>query len=163
MRKHNDTYCGGDDLDKAAERMIQQDVLACQTGLVEDCLKSNLMEWENVENLYEQVCPECGEEPTKHDGGTELEDAWSCECGWHSGEGGEPDSNPREVLEWWLVSSFLAPHLTSMGEVTLTDGQSNWWGRCCSGQSMVLDGLFQALCAERDVRIAQPSETGGRA
>lgn len=50
-----------------------------------------------------------------------------------------------EVLEWWLVTPWLAEKLGEAGEVVLEGLELSYWGRCTSGQSMLLDGTFQRV------------------
>ncbi len=47
----------------------------------------------------------------------------------------------------WADPFLLADQLTDRGHVTLSDGQSHWWGRCCSGQAIKLDGILQRIVA----------------
>lgn len=151
-------YCN-DALDKHAETLIDREVLACQSSLIDDILSLDettasrgrraLPTWDDCENLYQNRCPDCGE-PTRAaeegdvdgDGEQTPWDHVCTSCAW---TGDDPDSEPQEVLEWWLVSGWLADQLDERGEVTLSDGQSHWWGRCCSGQSILLDGIMQAI------------------
>lgn len=55
--------------------------------------------------------------------------------------------NPAEVYEWWRVSSWLCAALDSIGEVTIDNGYGYWWGRTCTGQGFIMDGVFQRVAA----------------
>jgi hypothetical protein len=55
--------------------------------------------------------------------------------------------NPAEVYEWWRVSSWLCAALDSIGEVTIDNGYGYWWGRCCTGQGFIMDGVLQRVAA----------------
>lgn len=54
----------------------------------------------------------------------------------------------QEVLEWWLVSSWLAKELDSIGEPILDNDFSTWWGRTCSGQAIIADGVMQRIAVK---------------
>ena len=57
-------------------------------------------------------------------------------------------SDPQDILEWWAVSSWFADKLREHGECILDNDYGIWWGRTCSGQSVVLDGVIQAIAVE---------------
>ena len=51
--------------------------------------------------------------------------------------------NPQEAFEWWRVSQWLCNRLRAQGEVVIDNGYGCWWGRGCTGQSMLMDGTLQ--------------------
>lgn len=55
------------------------------------------------------------------------------------------NAEPQEIYEWWLVDEWLHDQLETIGEPVLTDGQSHWWGRTCTGQAIYLDGTLQKI------------------
>ena len=64
MKTKPTTYGYGLDpeLDKKAERLIRNEVLACQTGLVDHLLSKSddpdaLLSWDDTANLTRPVCP----------------------------------------------------------------------------------------------------------
>ena len=50
-----------------------------------------------------------------------------------------------EVLEWWLVTPYMAELLKEKGEVILSDYGCYWWGRQTSGQALYMDGVIQEI------------------
>ena len=58
------------------------------------------------------------------------------------------NAEAAEVYEWWEVGDWLAERLENAGEVVLRNGYGDWWGRCCTGQSVTLDRVIQELGAE---------------
>lgn len=57
------------------------------------------------------------------------------QCGW------EP--SPHEILEWWIVSDWMADRLSERCEPVAKDFYGfNIWGRTCSGQAILLDGVI---------------------
>jgi len=55
--------------------------------------------------------------------------------------------DPTEVFEWWRVSDWLYRQLQYNGEVVLSNAYGQWWGRSCTGQQMIMDGIFQRIAA----------------
>ena len=52
----------------------------------------------------------------------------------------------EEVLEWWLVTPWLAERLKAQGEVIIEELGCRWWGRLTSGQAIYMDGVIQEIC-----------------
>ena len=46
-----------------------------------------------------------------------------------------------EIMEWWLVTPYMAELLKEKGEVILSDYDCYWWGRQTSGQALYMDGV----------------------
>ena len=53
-----------------------------------------------------------------------------------------------EVLEWWLVTPYLAEMLKEKGEVILADYDCYWWGRQTSGQALWMDYVIQKIAED---------------
>ncbi len=51
-----------------------------------------------------------------------------------------------EVIEWWLVTPFLAELLKSENEIVLEEHDCHWWGRTCSGQAIHMDRVMTSIC-----------------
>ena len=51
--------------------------------------------------------------------------------------------NGDEVLEWWLVTPWLAERLKEQGEIIIEELGCRWWGRLTSGQAIYMDGVIQ--------------------
>ena len=155
-RKISQAYHGGDALDQAAERMMEREVLACQSSLVDAILSRSstwptsegdpILSWDDVANAHVYRCPECLGGLKDYDGDEGHEKACT-DCGW-AGDETDGDLEPVDVMEWWLVSRWLADQLSARGEVVASDGQSQWWGRCCTGQGIILDGIMQRIVSE---------------
>lgn len=145
-----------DSLDKHAEKLIDREVLACQSALIDSVLQAegalSMPMLDDATNLYQNRCPDCGEVTREATEDDQDEDGdatpWDHVCTSCTWQGDHPDNEPQEVMEWWLVSRWLAGQLEERGEVTLSDGQSHWWGRCCSGQAILLDGIMQTIIVE---------------
>ena len=53
-----------------------------------------------------------------------------------------------EILEWWLIDSWLAERLRQEGEVVIEEYGCYWWGRSTSGQAIYLDSVIQKIVEE---------------
>lgn len=51
----------------------------------------------------------------------------------------------QEIFEWYHVNSWLAEKLEEQGEVIIDNDFGIWWGRGCTGQSVVLDHCLQQI------------------
>ena len=119
-------------------KLVENHVLCCQSSLVDGLLaqpqtrgewgnpslESNIVDYDDIRNLYV--------DPSKYkDYGYKSEDAFR-----DSGE------DAQEIFEWWVVSDWLAKKLEERGEPILEYGQTTWWGRCTTGQAILLDGVI---------------------
>lgn len=99
-----------------AERLIAQEVLACQSGLIDTLLRPGEIEGftiDEIQNVY-----------------IDLEDG---------------DTEVQEIFEWWLVTPWLAEKLVAINQPVLDNGLGHWWGRTCTGQAIALDGTMQEI------------------
>ena len=51
-----------------------------------------------------------------------------------------------DVMEWWLIDSWLAERLKAQGEIIIDELGCRWWGRLTSGQAIYMDGVIQEIC-----------------
>lgn len=73
----------------------------------------------------------------------------------------EPEEN--EVYEHWIVSDFFRRKLGERGETVTSDffGLSIW-GRCCTGQAILLDEVIADIAAEMQILEGQPHDWSKR-
>ena len=55
-----------------------------------------------------------------------------------------------EVLEWWLVTPYMAEMLKDNGEVIFSDYDCCWWGRQTSGQALYMDWVIQEIARQTE-------------
>ena len=55
-----------------------------------------------------------------------------------------------EVLEWWLVTPYMADMLKNNGEVILVAYDCYWWGRTTSGQALYMDWVIQEIARQTE-------------
>ncbi len=59
----------------------------------------------------------------------------------------------QEVYEWWMVSNFLCSKLEALGHPVISD--HNIWGRCTTGQAILLDYAITQICADMGILEGQ--------
>jgi len=111
-------------VNEVAKNIIQNEILCCQSSLVDDLLKREIFLIDDVVNLGEEITTE------------EQSEEYGLEIG---------DYHYPEIFEWWCVSSWLAEHLKEEGQPVLENGYGQWWGRCTTGQSIDMDGVMQRI------------------
>ena len=58
----------------------------------------------------------------------------------------DAESEPADIMEWWLVDSSMYQHLQEQGEAVLcVDNFNYFWGRQASGQSIYIDGVIHEI------------------
>ncbi len=128
---------------------VSRFVFTCQSSLIDDLLKRDIFNYEDVENFYEYRCPECGgnmAEVSEADT-DDIEIIWKCENCKHKQEE-EPEQEAQEIYEWWLCSNWLISQLRKHGEPILTNDFGEWWGRTCTGQAILLDSVIEEIYDE---------------
>ena len=53
-----------------------------------------------------------------------------------------------DVMEWWLIDSWLAERLKKEHQVIIEDYGCCWWGRLSSGQALYMDDVIQKIAGE---------------
>lgn len=67
-------------------------------------------------------------------------------------------STPHEIFEWWIVTGWLYEKLKEKGQPVLEWGNNDYWGRCTSGQSILLDHVISEIAEEMEILEGQPNE-----
>jgi hypothetical protein len=133
-----------------AVRILERDILSNQSALVEELIRKdfegfgvddislyvNPGDWD--EDQCREYLAEFGELPADGDEPDDLD-------GWHDLVSDCSQDNPKEPLQWFLVTSWLSGHLKELGEVVIDNDYGRWWGRCTCGQGIILDGILQAV------------------
>jgi hypothetical protein len=60
-----------------------------------------------------------------------------------------------DIYEWWIVSPFLARKLEEESQPILTDGFNHYWGRCTTGQAILLDAVISRICSSMEIMDGQ--------
>ena len=122
-------------------KFIAREVLTCFSYEMDELIKKQIINWEDVENMYldsEENYKDAGYESAQ-----EYED---------SGE------NYQEIFEWWIITDWLCKKLRDKGEPVLEWGNNCYWGRCCTGQAILLDSVISEICSEMEILEGQKYE-----
>lgn len=65
------------------------------------------------------------------------------------------ETEPDEIYEWWAVSPWFADKLKAHGECILDTGSCMVWGRCATGQAILLDYVITRICADMEILDGQ--------
>lgn len=139
-------------IDQRAARLIEYEVLANQTDVVEHLLETGYLGDEMIWNWPSIVCPHCSGDILQFSGasGPSLTnkdgDCYDFRCTRCGELSDYPDKHPQ-VFEWWLVSSYLATELYQRGEIVVTDHNVWWWGRTHCIDPILRDGIMQRIVA----------------
>lgn len=60
----------------------------------------------------------------------------------------DADDYRREVFEYWAVSDWLGRKLKERGEIVVELYGASVWGRCTTGQAILLDGVIRNIALE---------------
>ncbi len=144
-------------IERLAEMYRDRDVLACQSALVDDLINANVegFSLEEAENLYPNVsewnAEQCREwlDEHGHEQPARDEDESDSPRGYLTQlrDAVRDNAEAAEVFEWWLVTDWLCRQLKATGEVILDNGYGSWWGRTCTGQGLIMDGMLQRIAA----------------
>ena len=149
------------ELEESAKRIIEHEIKAVQSSLVEKLLSDEIVSYDDIQNFYHFSVDNkinVSEEYMSYDELEnykeqvaeiikELEKEEEDTTSWeeHLQELENAESIPKEVLEWWLISDWLKDKLLAEGEPVLDSDYGTWWGRTTSGQQIVADGIIQKI------------------
>ena len=129
--------------EQGLDTFISSEIYVCQSALIEEALVQKLFSTDEIYNLYRpfdgrliapNVCYSCKSEFHFLDSET-----GKCEGCY------EASNEPQEILEWWLVSSWLGRKLMIEGEPVLESSYGIWWGRTTSGQTVSADFIINKI------------------
>ena len=142
-------YGQNPELDAGVERLIDRVILKNQTALVDQMLNSDLVSFDDIENLYPN--------PEDWDIGKSIE--WIQDNqGWDKELDREPEEEaddyqerlhqyirdngePAEIFEWYLIDKNAADWFRNQDQVLLEAYGCVWWGRQTTGQSIQVDSV----------------------
>jgi hypothetical protein len=147
-------------------RVVERNVNLCVTGVVEKLFEHEPELREDCENLWLHICPECGEsvpQDAVYDGTDAAGDpAYQCTHCESYIDLDACDTEPQEVYEWWAVSDWFADRLAEHDEVLHRDLYGlTVWGRCATGQAILLDCVTVAITRALHESIGQGDSDHG--
>ena len=68
----------------------------------------------------------------------------------------DPETEPSEIFEWWLISDYLANRLQQNGQVIWSDYGCTWWGRQTTGQAISMDHVISVIAEGMEILEGMP-------
>ena len=151
-------------------QFVRREVFDCISDMAEHLFSyegDKYADWDEWENLYIAYCPECGEAVKDWDEVNEddveyikiisdeiangyMDYGVKCpHCDALYAE--EPEAEPQEIYEYWIVSSWLGEKLRNKGEPVLERSGGWIWGRTCTGQAILLDSVISSICYDMGI------------
>ncbi len=119
----------------------ERDILACQSCLMDKLLREEVFTIDDIDGLYpdpsEWSIEECRNFLDEYGEPAEDVDDWR--------DAVRDNAEPLEIFEWWLITPWLCNELRHIGQPVIDDDYGCWWGRCCTGQSYIMDGTLQEI------------------
>ncbi len=151
-------------------KFVKREVLTCFSYEMDAILNASanvakgLPSYDEIDNLYEYKCPLCGDgfqnqddfDGEEYPKGHENEGYPCYKCPSCNKElNSPPESEQQEIFEWWIVTEYLYNKLKEKGQPVLEWGNNCYWGRCTSGQAILLDHVISEICAEMEILDGQ--------
>lgn len=131
-------------LEERIERIVNNEILTCQSSLVEKLLSENIVNYDDIVNLYKDNSEEIEElqekleelenQDNEEENEVEIDNLQS-----KIEELESEQEEPQDIFEWWVVTNWMADKLEEIGEPILRSDYETWWGRTCTGQSIKMD------------------------
>jgi len=131
---------------KAIEQFISTEILSNQTALIEEVLKHKIILVDEIYNFYHEFdgellspnkCIICKNEFACLD--SETGQCLVCF---------KANQTPKEIFEWWLVSSWFSKRLLIEAEPIIDNDYGTWWGRTTTGQIISKDYIIEKIYDE---------------
>lgn len=159
------------ELQRLVSEFVSREVIYCVSSLIyelgQDPEYADKFHYENILSrpTYYGECPDCEK---YHDGilDKDLDGARRYKCTGRITRKGsnpeidvtvtqpcgcwfEPDEEIEKAYEHWIISNWLADKLEAKGEMVTKDFLGlTIWGRTCTGQSIMLDGVIREIYSE---------------
>lgn len=125
------------------QTLIEREIYTLANSTVETLQAGNEYWYEEAENLHRTLCAEC-EEEIDPDDLPENEEGDDC-CPHCRGIYPRVETEPVEVMQWFIVSDWLAGHLRAQGEVVWQPHDVAFWGRQGCGYSLTEEPCLKAI------------------
>lgn len=162
-------------------KFVRQHVKTCFSYEMDECIKKEVVNWEEIENMFyfntdviiDKIMQEFDFEGEKMLEYANDPDTFNCKCKTEddfrcflsSLDDDELDelcndfgididddrSTPHEIFEWWIVSEYLYQQLKEEGYPVLDWGNNYYWGRCITGQAILLDYIISKICDDMEI------------
>lgn len=157
-------------LNETIKRIVNQDILVCQSMLVDGMLKKEVFNYDDIENMYVDNSSKIEElnnnkevlENEKNEKIDNLQEnneneANLIEENFEKQISGIDDQieelegeqeEPQEAYEWWVVSEWLEGKLRDNNEILLVTDYGTWWGRQTTGQAIEMDYIMEKIAQD---------------
>lgn len=138
-------------------KLVNREVCACISDMAEHLFSyddDTYDVWDNWENLTYEACPHCGE-ALDDDTCDLLNSGEEAVCSWCEEVIDSADTRQAEIYEYWIVTPWFGEKLAAHGEPIYNRWGGDIWGRCTTGQSMVLDYVIAQIAHELGILEGQ--------
>lgn len=133
-------------------KFVEREIIMNASTLVSDLQESELLSYDEFENMEYKACSDCGEEVEQKE---EKYICYGCDKEYSEDEYDNLDYEYNEVYEYWFVTGYLFDKLKDYGQVVCDSPYGYIWGRQTTGQSILLDGIISRICAEMEILEGQ--------
>lgn len=133
-------------VEELAETYQQNMIFCCDSCLVDDLLKEGRegFNYDDIENLYTN--PDAMDLDEIKDFLNDRNIEFADDAEEYELKGlVRANAEPAEIYEWYRVDGWLAKQLAKVGECVLDNDYGTWWGRCATGQQLIMDGTLQKV------------------
>jgi len=109
--------------ERALEAWLSQHIISYANDLVETLMSKELIEWDDVTNLYE--------EPTREEFETDEEFAQA-----------KDDVEPKDIMQWFIITEEAYNKFKAVGYPVMRFKELYFYGRTGCGQALVLDFYY---------------------
>ena len=138
-------------------KFVEKYIIYCQSSLVDNALSKGFFDYEDIENRYIDNTEEIEEIETEIENleFTEGNDQKVNELYDKRDVLQEEQDEPQEIYEWWLVDNYLFNKLKDRGQPIIDNEYGQYWGRCTTGQAILLDNVITEICHEMGILEGQ--------
>ena len=138
-------------------KFVGREVLTNASYLMQELFEKSIVEYEDIENGGGHKCENCGDLLEFSDFKVNKKGQYKCPtCKALHDE--EPEYDYHEIYEWWIVTDWLFQKLKEEGQPVLELLGLNLWGRCTTGQAILLDGVITRICSTLEILEGQAHE-----
>ena len=132
-------------------KFVNREVLICFSCEMDEIMQTGILSYyEDIENLYINTCHYCA---NTYDNNIDI--CPECEKDGHIEE---LSPEPQEIFEWYIVTEYLYRKLKEKNEPVIEWGNNYYWGRCCTGQAILLDCVISEICSDMEILEGQKNE-----
>lgn len=133
---------------KIKSDFIAREVLHCFSYGMAELLEKQVVNYEDIKNLYKSdeaiLSDSCDTDKMNEEEKEEYIQSVK-----------DRGEDVNEIYEYWIVTEYLYRKLEEAGEPVIEWGDLNIWGRCCTGQAILLDSVISDICSDMEILEGQ--------